>query len=219
MHWVLLRLALVHSPLLKTMLVGGITNSFFRPNIMRTVRFWIRLLNTSRCWSSTVKTLRGCRQAGNPDIWHVDCTKPGMDHWKMFWCCTGLAIKLIQTSPKKGVQALLEKVFTQGNVQSGWSHTASTETFDLPILDDRKVEFFLPCNLKVWWLWWPKSLSFLTTYIYFLIKHYIQGVLKVHLKNIPASKELPFWNQAAVVSTAEIFTLSACTTAGTGGAT
>lgn len=57
---------------------------------MRAVRFRMRLLNISRCWSSTVKTLRGCRQAGNPDIWHVDCTKPGMDHWKnkqwkIFW--------------------------------------------------------------------------------------------------------------------------------------
>ena len=56
----------------------------------RAVRFRMRLLNISRCWSSTVKTLRGCRQAGNPDIWHVDCTKPGMDHWKnkqwkIFW--------------------------------------------------------------------------------------------------------------------------------------
>ena len=65
-----------------------------------------------------------------------------------------------------------------------------------------------------------KSLSFTTTYIYFIINHCIQGVLKVHyLKTIPTSMELRFWNQAAVVSTAEIFTLSACTTAGIGGAT
>ena len=35
-----------------------------------------------------------------------------------------------------------------------------------------------------------------------------------YLKNILTSMELRFWNQAAVVSTAEIFTLSACTTAG-----
>ena len=38
-------------------------------------------------------------------------------------------------------------------------------------------------------------------------------------ETIPTSMELRFWNQAAVVSTAEIFTLSACTTAGIGGAT
>ena len=169
------------------MLVEGTTNSFFRPDIMRTVRFRIRLLNISS-WSSTVKTLRGCRQAGNPDIWHVDCTKPGMIIGK-----------------------------TNGGRSFGGSHTASRDWSTHKRHEGRV--FFLYGN----WRYddFDVKIPFLSYYLHlFPYQALYPGCFEWStLKNIFTSMELRFWNQAAVVSTAEIFTLSACTTAGTGGAT